>query len=219
MMKKVLIVLVGTLFAAACSDSYSPSNPAPTSPMDSSPSSTEGTGSNGTATPGASTPTALGHGPHRVGFGFNATVSGFPAGKVFLTGGGSFDHSAGQAEGHGGFRCLESVLQGPLSVSINPNDPGPCLAGQGVRWDTASLLDNTGFKCTGAATETLKTAVTGDHVVVLQADFYRASNGNDESFTGKIIVSDRDIAPDFPGANVWVQNVGCGAAQSVNFSK
>jgi hypothetical protein len=149
----------------------------------------------------------------------NGTVSGFPTGNVFLSGGGSYDRAANAVHAAGGFRCLESVLQGPLSVSINPNAPGPCLAGEGVRWDTASLLDSTGFKCTGAPTETLKTAVTSDHVVVLQADFYRAGNGIDESFTGKIIVSDRDIAPDFPGSNVWVQNVGCGAAQSVNFSK
>ena len=206
MMEKVIIVLVGTAFAAACSNSHSPSNQALASPT--SPSSA-----------GVSTAAALENGPHRVGFGFNATVSGFPTGKVFLTGGGSFDQGAKEAKSGGGFRCLESVLQGPLSVSINPNAPGPCLAGEGVRWDTASLLDSTGFKCTGAATETLKTAVTSDHVVVLQADFYRAGNGNDESFTGKIIVSDRDIAPDVPGSNVWVQNVGCGAAQSVNFSK
>jgi hypothetical protein len=205
MKKKIIIVLVGTALAAACSNSHSPLSQALASPT--SPSSS-GNGTNGLVTA-----------PQRVGFGFNATVSGFPTGKVFLTGGGSFDLGAKEAKSGGGFSCLESVLQGPLSVSINPNAPGPCLAGEGVRWDTASLLDSTGFKCTGAATETLKTAVTSDHVVVLQADFYRAGNGNDESFTGKIIVSDRDIAPDFPGSNVWVQNVGCGAAQSVNFSK
>ena len=154
-----------------------------------------------------------------MGFGFNGTVSGFPTGKVFLTGGGSYDRSANGADSAGGFRCLEDVLQGPLSTSINPNDPGPCRAGEGVRWDTASLLASTTFKCTGAASETLKTAVTSDKTVVLQADFYRASNGNDESFTGKIIVSEGDIAPDFPGVNLWVERVGCGTAQAVNFSQ
>jgi hypothetical protein len=167
----------------------------------------------------ADQPSASAHGQGRVGFGFNATVSGFLHGKVFVTGGGSFDLSAHQAVGNGGFRCIESVLQGPLSTSINPNDPGACLSGEGVRWDTASLLDSTMFKCTGANAETLKPAVTGDHVVVLQSEFYRAGNGNNESFHAQIIVSDRDIAPDFPGVNVWVQGVGCGAAQSVNFSK
>ena len=34
----------------------------------------------------------------------------------------------------------------------------------------------------------------------------------------KIIVSDGDIASDFPGVNLWVERVGCGTAQAVNFS-
>jgi len=76
--------------------------------------------------------------------------------------------------------------------------PGPCLSGEGVRWDTAALLPSTTFKCTGAATEALKTAATTGPTVVLHADFYRAGNGNDESFTANMIVSDRDIAPDLP---------------------
>jgi hypothetical protein len=105
-------------------------------------------------------------------------------------------------------------------MSINPNSPGPCLAGEGVRWDTAALLTSTTFKCTGAATEALKTAVTGDNTVVLKADFYRASNGNDESFTANMIVSDGDLASDIPGVqNLWVQGVGCGTARAVNFSR
>jgi hypothetical protein len=153
-----------------------------------------------------------------VGFGLNGTVSGFPTGKVFLTGGGAYDGTANFVNAAGGFRCLEDVLQGPLSTSINPDDPGPCLAGEGVRWDTAALLPSTTFKCTGAATEALKTAVTSDKTTVLQADFYRASNGNDESFTAKIIVSDGDIAPDFPGVNLWIERVGCGTARALNFS-
>ena len=89
----------------------------------------------------------------------------------------------------------------------------PCLAGQGVRWDTAELLTSTNFKCTGAATEPLKTATTDGHTVVLLADFYRAGDGIDESFTAQMIVSDRDIAPDIDGTqNVWIQMVGCGSA-------
>jgi hypothetical protein len=120
--------------------------------------------------------------PAQQGFGFNGTVSGFPTGEVFVSGGGAyalpdFVNSAG------GFSCLEDVLQGPLSDSINPDDPGPCLAGQGVRWDTAALLPSTTFKCTGAAAEPLKTATTSNTMVVLQADFYRAGDANDESFT------------------------------------
>jgi len=155
--------------------------------------------------------------PPQAGFGFNGVVSGFPTGVVSVTGGGAyalpkFVHSAG------GFSCLADVLQGPLSMSINPDDPGPCLAGQGVRWDTAELLSSTTFKCTGLATEKLKTATTSDTMVVLQADFYRAGDGINESFTAQMIVSDTDIAPDIPGLqNLWIQGVGCGTA-IVNFS-
>jgi len=153
------------------------------------------------------------------GFGFNGVVSGFPTGRVFVSGGGAFDLATGFAKSSGGFSCLEEVKQGPLSVSINPDDPGRCLAGQGVRWDTASLLASTTFKCTGTATEALKTATTSATTVVLQADFYRAGDANDESFTAQMIVSATDIAPDITGLqNLWVQGVGCGDA-NVHFSK
>ncbi len=144
-------------------------------------------------------------------FGFNGSVSGFPTGAVWITGGGAYDLASRFVHSGGGFRCLEDVRQGPLSTSINPDDPGPCLAGEGVRWDTAGLLTSTRFKCTGAATEAVKTATTTDETVVLQADFYRAGDGVDESFTAQMIVSETEIAPnDFPGANMWVQGVGCG---------
>jgi hypothetical protein len=158
--------------------------------------------------------------PAQAGFGFNAPdISGFPTGAVRLTGGGAYDLDTGFVNSAGGFRCLEDVKQGPLSVSINSDDPGPCLAGEGVRWDTAALLPSTTFKCTGAASELLKTAQTTDTTVVLQADFYRAGDGNDESFTAQMIVSETDLAPDLPGIqNVWVQGVGCGRA-IVHFSQ
>jgi hypothetical protein len=153
------------------------------------------------------------------GFGFNGIVSGFPTGRVFVSGGGTYDLNTGFVKASGGFSCLRDVRQGPLSISINPDDPGPCLEGQGVRWDTAKLLPNTTFKCTGAAGETLKPASTTASTVVLQADFYRAGDANDESFTAQMIVSATDIAPtDFPGQNLWVQGVGCGQA-IVHFSK
>jgi hypothetical protein len=151
--------------------------------------------------------------PATVSFGFNGIVSGFPTGAVRVTGGGAFNLDNGFVHSAGGFRCLEDVGQGPLSVSINPDDPGKCLAGQGVRWDTVTLLPSTNFKCTGSATEALKTATTSDKTVVLQADFYRAGNGNEESFTAQMIVSETDIAP---GVNLWIQGVGCGNA-IVNF--
>jgi hypothetical protein len=110
------------------------------------------------------------------------------------------------------------VGQGPLSQSINPDDPGGCLAGEGVRWDTAELLPETTFKCTGAADELPKRAETSDETAVLQADFYQAGDANDESFTAQMIVSATDIADDIPGLqNLWVQGVGCGTA-IVHFS-
>ena len=33
-----------------------------------------------------------------------------------------------------------------------------------------------------------------------------------------MIVSDHDISANFPGANIWVQGVGCGTAKNVNFA-
>jgi hypothetical protein len=152
---------------------------------------------------------ASGAGGH-IGFGFNATgISGFPHGAATLTGGGSYDPTSGFVKSAGGFRCTSDVGQGPLMG---------CLSGQGVRWDTVELLRSTTFKCTGAATESLKTAVTDDNTVVLLADFYRAGDGNDESFTAQMIVSADDIASDVDGVqNVWIQGVGC-AAGIANFS-
>ena len=144
------------------------------------------------------------------GFGFNAgSVAGFPTGEVRLTGGGAFDSSTGFVHSAGGFRCTAQVSQGPLAG---------CQTGEGVRWDTANLLRGTMFKCTGSAGEALKPANTGDDIVVLHADFYRAGDGNDESFTADMIVAANDIAPDIPGVqNVWVQGVGCATAVA-NFS-
>lgn len=138
-------------------------------------------------------------------FGFNAPlVSGFSGGRaVEVTGGGAYNlpdfvHSGG------GFRCLSDISAGPFNG---------CLAGQGVRWDTSKLLSSTTFKCTGAAAEALKTAETGDKTVVLFADFYRQGDGNDESFTAQMIVSETDLDPVAPGVqNVWVQGIGCGPA-------
>ena len=145
----------------------------------------------------------------RVGFGFHATdVSGFPTGSVSLNGGGAFDLSTSTMHAGGGFSCTHDVNQLFLAG---------CLQGQGVRWDTAGLLASTSFKCTGALTEALKPATTGPDTVVLQADFYRAGDANDESFSAQMIVSTQDIASDIQGVqNVWVQGVGCGSA-SVHF--
>jgi len=154
-------------------------------------------------------PPAWAAGGH-TGFGFNARgISGFPTGAATLTGGGSYDPGTGFVKSAGGFRCTSDVRQGPLTG---------CLSGQGVRWDTAGLLASTTFKCTGAAAEPLKTAVTDKDTVVLLADFYRAGDGNDESFTAQMIVSADDLAPDIAGIqHVWIQGVGCAPAIA-NFS-
>ena len=153
----------------------------------------------------------------RTGFGFNGTASGFLTGKVFLTGGGSFDVAAAtngiptdsSVKSGGGFHCVEAVDQGPLTG---------CGQGEGVRWDTVQLLESTPFKCTGKATEPNKTAFTSANRVVLKADFYRAGDANDESFTANIIISETDLDPDIDGIqNIWVQGVGC-ASGAVNFS-
>ena len=145
-----------------------------------------------------------------VGFGFNATgISGFPTGSATLTGGGAYNPVSGFVNSAGGFRCTSDVGQGPLKG---------CLAGEGVRWDTVDLRRSTSFKCTGAAGESLKTVSTDENTVGLDADFYRAGDGNDESFTAQMIVSAEDIAPDIAGIqNVWIQGVGCASAIA-NFS-
>jgi hypothetical protein len=152
----------------------------------------------------------------RTGFGFNGSASGFPKGAVILTGGGSFNVATASnvtsdttdVRSGGGFSCADSVGQGPLTG---------CAKGQGVRWDTAQLLASTQFKC--SLSDGLKPAATDDSTVVLLADFYRAGDGNDESFKAQMIVSERDLAPLIPGdQHLWVQGVGCGDAV-VNFSK
>ena len=147
----------------------------------------------------------------QTGFGFNARdISGFPSGAATLTGGGAYNPVTGSVKSAGGFRCTSDVLQGPLAG---------CLTGEGVRWDTVELRRSTTFKCTGAAAELLKTATTSENTVVLLADFYRAGDGNDESFTAQMIVSADDLAPDIAGIqNVWIQGVGCTSAIT-NFSR
>ena len=146
----------------------------------------------------------------QAGFGFNATgIGGFPTGSASLTGGGSYNPTTGFAKSGGGFRCTGDVRQGPLAG---------CLAGEGVRWDTVELRASTTFKCTGSAAELLKSAASDEDTVVLLADFYRAGDGIDESFTAQMIVSADDIAPDVDGVqNVWIQGVGCASAIA-NFS-
>jgi hypothetical protein len=145
-------------------------------------------------------------------FGFNAEdIHGFPSGAAFLTGGGAYNLADNPADNFlktgGGFRCLETVNQGPLAG---------CQAGEGIRWDAKDgeqLLESFTFKCTGAATEQPKTVRTDDNTVVMFADFYRQGDGVNESFTAHMFVSEVDEAPDIPGIqNVWIEGVGCGEA-------
>jgi len=209
MIKRAAVIVIGTVFVVGCSQSSPLSSPSAPAQVGSSSASENSTVS---ASPGS--PAFAGQ---RVGFSLNGTVSGFPHGVVFLSGGGAFDRTSGDVHAGGGFTCLDSVGQGPLFTSINPDDPGPCLTDQGVRWDTAALLlGSTPFKCT--ATAQAEQAITSDHEVVLQADFYRAGDGNEESFTAMMIVADHPISTNFPGVNIWVQGVGCGTAKNVNFA-
>jgi hypothetical protein len=147
-------------------------------------------------------------------FSLNGSVSG-AAGEVRLTGGGSYDPAtAADAEGAtpsgvagGSFKCITPITQSPLVG---------CQAGEGVRWDTARFLESTPFKCVG--TESVKTATLDSHTAVLQADFYRAGDGENRSFTAAMFVADRDLDDEIDGVqNVWIQGVGCGAA-IVNFN-
>src|SRR5207248_8262349 len=70
-------------------------------------------------------PSALAARGNQTGFGFNAgEISGFPTGAVSLTGGGAYNPKTGFVHSAGGFRCTETVAQGPLAG---------CLEGQGVR--------------------------------------------------------------------------------------
>jgi hypothetical protein len=205
-MKFSIFLVFGSLALVGCSNTH---------PL--RPESAASAPSTGLTSPASAAASSLAPSPD-AGFGFNGDVSGFPTGRVFLSGGGTFDLASGFAKSSGGFSCLEEVKQGPLSTSINPDDPGRCLAGQGVRWDTAQLLTSTMFKCTGALSEPFKTATTGDKQVVLQADFYRAGDANDESFTAQMIVSETDLDPVLDGIQtLWVQGVGCGEA-IVHFS-
>jgi hypothetical protein len=136
-------------------------------------------------------------------FNFNVrSIKGFPSGEVSLTGGGAYDPGTGFLKSGGSFSCLSDINQGPLTG---------CKAGEGVRWDASELLASTTFKCTGAATEALKTALTDDHTVVMMADFYRAGDGNQESFKAKMFVSGIDQGTDLEGTQtIWIQGVGCG---------
>ena len=137
-------------------------------------------------------------------FAFHARDITGSSGAVTLTGGGAFSSSSTHpAHSGGGFSCTSAVSAGPLAG---------CQTGQGVRWDSDSLLTGTNFKC--LANENAKPVTTTDDTVVLHADFYRAGDGTHESFNANMFVSTHDLDNDIPGVqNVWVQGVGCTSAR------
>jgi hypothetical protein len=144
--------------------------------------------------------TAQGSGGQR-SFSVHATNIG---GAIFLTGGGSYDPQLGSVHGGGGFRCTSDILVGPLAG---------LRAGEGTRWEASELLPSSGFKCDGA--DPLKTAVTDDDTVVMQARFFRQGDGAAPSITAKVFVSAVDENPDEPGIqSVWIQGVGCADAKT-----
>jgi hypothetical protein len=132
------------------------------------------------------------------------SISGFPSGEMFLSGGGTFDPQSGFLRVRGSFRCTQDIAQGPLAG---------CRAGDGVRWEGANIVPSTGFLCTGATGEAVKTATTDGSTLVMQAEFYRQGDGVLPSFRGRMIVSTVDLDPDQPGLqNIWVEGLGCGTA-------
>ena len=140
----------------------------------------------------------------------NAVTIGDPAtGAVFLSGGGTYDAQSGFLHLSGAFRATSDIHGGPLAG---------LKAGEGVRWEASQILPSSGFKCSSSAAEPLKTAVTDDDTVVIQALFFRAGDGSNTLLTAKLFVSAADEDPAQPGTqNVWIQGVGCGEA-IVNFN-
>ena len=154
---------------------------------------------------------------HRQAFSIEGDVISSTGQVVHLTGGGSFDPSTAsntagdrtKGHGNGSFGCIGDFPTGPFAG---------CVPGEGTHWDSEQLLESSPFKCGGVPGEAQKTATTGDGVIVLQADFYKAGDGDDATFHAKMFVADRDLGDDVPGIqNVWIAGFGCGNAV-VHFS-
>jgi len=140
-------------------------------------------------------------------FNFNArSVSGFADAEVFITGGGTFDPVAGVVKAGGAFHVLRDITAGPLAG---------VKAGETVRWDAEELVRSFAIRCNGA--ETPRTVFTDDNTVIMNADFYRAGDGNQASLHAVMFVSAEDEDGGLSGnQTVWIQGVGCGDAL-VNF--
>ena len=102
---------------------------------------------------------------------FNATdTSGFPTGAGSLTGGGSYNSETGSP----------SRLAASAAHRRRPGPTGRSPHGEGVRRDT--VAERAQLQVHRATAERLKTAITDENAIVFPADFYRAGDGNDESF-------------------------------------
>ena len=140
-------------------------------------------------------------------FNFNApSVSGFANAEVFITRGGTFDPVAGEVKAGGAFHVTSDITTGPLAG---------VKAGETVRWDAEELVRSFAIRCNGA--ETPRTVFTDENTVVMNADFYRAGDGNQASLHAVMFVSAEDEDGGLSGnQTVWIQGVGCGDAL-VNF--
>lgn len=136
-------------------------------------------------------------------FNFNArSVSGFADAEVFITGGGTFDPVAGVVKAGGAFHVTRDITVGPLAG---------VRAGETVRWDSDELLRSFSIRCNGA--EAPRTVSTDDNTVIMNADVYRAGDGNQASLHVVMFVSAEDQDGGLSGnQTVWIQGVGCADA-------
>ena len=69
------------------------------------------------------------------------------------------------------------------------------------------------------ATFQLKLVIAPVAQPIRLSNFYRQEDGNIESFTAKMIVSDSDLDPVAPGVqNVWIQGIGCATGAITSFN-
>jgi len=138
-------------------------------------------------------------------FNFNADgVRGIGTGEARIAGGGQYDPVSGVVKAGGSFRVLQDISAGPLAG---------LKAGEGVKWDSDETLPSFSIKCTGA--ETPRTVFSGPNTVIMQAEFYRAGDGNTASLHAVMFVSSDDQDGGISGTQtVWIQGVGCDEARA-----
>jgi len=136
-------------------------------------------------------------------FNFNAlTVSGIGTGEARIAGGGQYDPVSGTVKAGGSFRVTQDINAGPLAG---------LKAGEGVKWDADEVVRSFDIKCTGA--EGVRTVFSGPNTVIMNADFYRAGDGDNASLHAVMFVSIDDQDAGIAGTQtVWIQGIGCGEA-------